>query len=182
MHKYQHPRVASILLIISSLLLTLLLAGCTVQTSAAPGAEAPAPVRVSVRIHADPQLCDALNAAMTREIAALQGVIVSDQLPDYIIRISASTVAFIEPDNMPAGLSLSIVITRRADSGPLWEMRKELPPKVQKAMIVQLMREEILVEHWQRGGGLVHLEKICRDIAADFERDLLKSEHKTSDE
>lgn len=161
--------------------LTVLGSGCAKHPAAAPAEAKKAGKEVVLRVYAEQQpLQEAVLKALNCELGTLKDVAVTTgDNPDYFIYVSASEVKFAPPYSGPTGLSLSVLITRPADRGRLWEMRKDAPAELHKEIYKALYREQFVVQHWQRGGDLTMLEKLSKEIICDFNSEILDPDRRT---
>jgi hypothetical protein len=167
----------SLVLLKLSVLIALLLSACAKHPVAAVPVANKAGTELALHVFAEQPYQELVLKSLTCEFAALKDVTLTDSdHPTYFIYVSASEVKLAPPYGGPTGISLSVLITRPADRGSLWDMKKDASPEMHKEIVKALLREQFVVQHWQRGGDITILDKLSKSIVSDFDKEILEPE------
>jgi hypothetical protein len=146
------------------------LALCGSAAFSEPAPEA-APFRVQVKVDGDQGLRSQVTGCLTRALGEIPDVLVTDDRPDYKLRIIAMAVVTQSKKNL--GLSFSVLITSpytgRVESLAQAYVPEESRPEVR----TMLSGAEEIVSHWIQTGATAEIPKICQSIVSSFEHETL---------
>lgn len=146
------------------------LALCCSVAFSAPGAEA-APFRVQVRVDGDQGLRSQVTGCLTRSLGAISDILVTDDRPDYKLRIIAMAVVTQSKKNL--GLSFSVLITSPYTSRVEGLAQAYVPEESRPQLRTVLSGAEEIVSHWIQTGATAEIPKICQSIVSSFDHETL---------
>ena len=130
-------------------------------------------VAVKVITYGQQGLRDKALETLIAELFGLKSVKVVEENPQFIFHVAVSLLKLTSPGDLPLGLAVSVVISEPAENYLLWKRRKEFSKEAERQIIFALHQQEILIQHWQRGGDYQRFEQIIKGIVDDFEREIV---------
>ena len=146
------------------------LAVCCSPAFAAPRVDA-APFRVQVRVDGDQGLRSQVTGCLTRALGEIPDVLVTDDRPDYKLRIIAMAVVTQSKKNL--GLSFSVLITSPYTGRVEGLAQTYVPEESRPQVRTILSGAEEIVSHWIQTGATAEIPKICQSIVSSFDHETL---------
>jgi hypothetical protein len=146
------------------------LALCDSSAFSERGPEA-APFRVQARVDGDQGLRDQVTGCLTRALGQIPDVLVTDDRPDYKLRIIAMAVVTQSKKNL--GLSFSVLITSPY-TGRVESLAQAYVPEESRAQVRTILSgAEEIVSHWIQTGATAEIPRICQSIVSSFDHETL---------
>ena len=147
-----------------------MLALCCSEAFSQPGREA-APFRVQVRVDGDQGLRSQVTGCLTRGLGEITDVLVTDDRPDYKLRIIAMAVVTQSKKNL--GLSFSVLITSPY-TGRVESLAQAYVPEESRPQVRTILSgAEEIVSHWIQTGATAESPRICQSIVSSFDHETL---------
>jgi hypothetical protein len=146
------------------------LALCCSAAFSEPGRES-APFRVQVRVDGDQGLRSQVTGCLTRSLGEINDVLVTDDRPDYKLRIIA--MAVVTQSRKSVGLSISVLITSPY-AGRVESLAEAYVPEESRPQVRTILSgAEEIVSHWIQTGAPAEIPKICQSIVSSFDHETL---------
>jgi hypothetical protein len=130
-----------------------------------------APFRVQVRVDGDQGLRSQVTSCLTRSLGEISDILVTDDRPDYKLRIIAMAVVTQSKKNL--GLSFSVLITSPY-AGRVEGLAQAYVPEESRPQVRTILSgAEEIVSHWIQTGATAEIPKICQSIVSSFDHETL---------
>ncbi|HJR59043.1 MAG TPA: hypothetical protein VJ813_06595 [Vicinamibacterales bacterium] len=136
------------------------------------------PIRVQVKVSADPELKGVVQKSLEDELRALPGVQVTEASPEFII--SVITLKVVTRSQKDVGSAFSVLVTEPFVERIERFAESHVAPEFREQLITTLAGAVKPRAHWVETASAADVPKVCRSIALSFDAEVLTERRKAS--